>query len=69
MAGLFHCSGIQSFRLVRQENMHHLKIGIIVGSTRPGRKAEAIAKWIFEFARTRSDANSKSWTLPTSNSR
>src|SRR5271169_1491101 len=33
-----------------------LKIGIIVGSTRPGRKADAVAKWVYEFARTRSDA-------------
>ena len=27
-----------------------LRIGIIVGSTRPGRKAEAVADWIFEMA-------------------
>jgi NAD(P)H-dependent FMN reductase len=33
-----------------------LRIAIIVGSTRPGRKAEAVAKWVYEFARTRSDA-------------
>jgi len=33
-----------------------LRIGIIVGSTRPGRKADAVAKWVYEFARTRSDA-------------
>jgi NAD(P)H-dependent FMN reductase len=33
-----------------------LKIGIIVGSTRPGRKADAVAKWVYELARTRSDA-------------
>jgi NAD(P)H-dependent FMN reductase len=32
-----------------------LKIAIIVGSTRPGRKAEAVAKWVFEFTRKRSD--------------
>jgi NAD(P)H-dependent FMN reductase len=33
-----------------------LKIAIIVGSTRPGRKADAVAKWVYEFARTRGDA-------------
>ena len=33
-----------------------LKIAIIVGSTRPGRKADAVAKWIFDFARTRKEA-------------
>ena len=33
-----------------------LKIGIIIGSTRPGRKAEAVAKWVYEIAQKRSDA-------------
>src|SRR5215471_374898 len=33
-----------------------LKIAIIVGSTRPGRKAESVAKWAYEIARQRSDA-------------
>lgn len=33
-----------------------LKIAIIVGSTRPGRKAEAVAKWVHGFAKTLSDA-------------
>jgi NAD(P)H-dependent FMN reductase len=33
-----------------------LKIAIIVGSTRPGRKAEAVAKWAYELARNRADA-------------
>ena len=32
------------------------RIGIIVGSTRPGRKAEAVAKWVHEHALKRSDA-------------
>jgi NAD(P)H-dependent FMN reductase len=27
-----------------------LKIGIILGSTRPGRNGEAVAKWVYEFA-------------------
>jgi NAD(P)H-dependent FMN reductase len=34
-----------------------LKIGIIVGSTRPGRKADAVARWVHEIARKRADAD------------
>src|SRR5262245_62057234 len=33
-----------------------LKIAIIVGSTRPGRKADAVAQWFYEIARNRTDA-------------
>lgn len=33
-----------------------MKIGIVVGSTRPGRKAEAVAKWVHEIAQKRGDA-------------
>lgn len=33
-----------------------LRIGIILGSTRPGRNGEAVAKWVLEHARTRKDA-------------
>ncbi|ONI78549.1 NADPH-dependent FMN reductase [Kribbella sp. ALI-6-A] len=33
------------------------KIGIIIGSTRPGRNGEAVAKWVYEQASLRSDAN------------
>ena len=33
-----------------------LKIGIIVGSTRPGRKADAVARWVHEIAARRNDA-------------
>jgi NAD(P)H-dependent FMN reductase len=33
-----------------------IRIGIIVGSTRPGRKAEAVAKWVHGIASKRSDA-------------
>ncbi len=33
-----------------------VKIGIVVGSTRPGRKAEAVARWVAEHASGRSDA-------------
>ena len=33
-----------------------IKIGIIVGSTRPGRHADAVANWVFEKAKKRTDA-------------
>lgn len=33
-----------------------LKIGIIVGSTRPGRKAAAVAKWVHDILKGRQDA-------------
>jgi NAD(P)H-dependent FMN reductase len=33
-----------------------LKIGIIVGSTRPGRKAAAVAKWAYDILKSRKDA-------------
>src|SRR2546427_10617054 len=33
-----------------------LKIGIIVGSTRPGRKAAAVAKWVHDILKNRKDA-------------
>jgi NAD(P)H-dependent FMN reductase len=34
-----------------------LRIGIIIGSTRPGRKAEAVARWVHELASKRADAD------------
>lgn len=34
-----------------------LKIGIIIGSTRPGRNAEAVAKWVYAIASKRKDAD------------
>jgi NAD(P)H-dependent FMN reductase len=33
-----------------------IKVGIIVGSTRPGRHADAVAKWVLENAKKRNDA-------------
>ena len=33
-----------------------IKIGIIVGSTRPGRKADAVARWVLEHAQKREGA-------------
>jgi len=33
-----------------------IKIAIIVGSTRPGRKADSVARWVHDIAKKRSDA-------------
>lgn len=33
-----------------------VKIGVIVGSTRPGRKARAVADWVMQIAKLRGDA-------------
>lgn len=33
-----------------------LRMAIIIGSTRPGRKGEAVARWVEEYARQRGDA-------------
>ena len=36
--------------------MSRVKIGIIIGSTRPGRRGAQVAQWVFENATTRDDA-------------
>lgn len=33
-----------------------LKIAVIIGSTRPGRNGEAVAKWVYDIASKRTDA-------------
>jgi NAD(P)H-dependent FMN reductase len=33
-----------------------IRIAIILGSTRPGRNGEAVAKWVYEIAKKRTDA-------------
>src|ERR1041385_9278781 len=33
-----------------------LRVGIILGSTRPGRNGEAVARWVYEIAQRRTDA-------------
>jgi NAD(P)H-dependent FMN reductase len=33
-----------------------IKIAIVIGSTRPGRNGEAVARWVYEIAAKRSDA-------------
>lgn len=37
--------------------MSELRIGIILGSTRPGRKGEQVARWVLERASQRDDAS------------
>jgi len=34
-----------------------VNVGIIVGSTRPGRKADAVARWVHEIGKKRNDAS------------
>ncbi len=34
-----------------------IKVGFIIGSTRPGRHTQSIAEWAFKVAKTRQDAN------------
>lgn len=36
--------------------MSHLRIGIILGSTRPGRKGDQVARWVLHQAQLRDDA-------------
>jgi len=38
------------------KQLYMIKIAIIVGSTRPGRKADAVAAWVHGLAKQRSDA-------------
>jgi NAD(P)H-dependent FMN reductase len=49
-----------------------IKVGIIVGSTRPGRHADSVARWVYEKARKRTDAqfeivDIKDYNLPMLN--
>src|ERR1700704_260593 len=46
---------MKSFSETAEEELM-LRIAIIIGSTRPGRNGEAVAKWVYEIAQKRSDA-------------
>ena len=48
------CECGRAFRNPIEELM--IRIAIITGSTRPGRNGEAVAKWVHEIAKKRSDA-------------
>lgn len=37
--------------------MTNLRIAVVLGSTRPGRKGEAVARWVLEHAQKREDAS------------
>ena len=37
--------------------MSALRIGIVIGSTRPGRSSESVARWVHELAQRRTDAH------------
>src|SRR3989449_2835025 len=58
------CSPMEASRLevenrktrVINKIMKALRIAIILGSTRPGRNGEAVAKWVYEIAQKRTDA-------------
>lgn len=38
-------------------SVEKLKIGIVVGSVRKGRNAEAVSNWVYNFATKRNDAD------------
>ena len=40
----------QDQRMADQRRIFMLKIGIILGSTRPGRNGEAVARWVYQLA-------------------
>jgi len=40
-----------------------LRIAIIIGSTRPGRNGEAVAKWVYEIAQKRSEVGGAEFEL------
>jgi len=44
-------------QLLRKVTMSELRIGIILGSTRPGRKGEQVARWVLEQASGRDGAS------------
>jgi NAD(P)H-dependent FMN reductase len=46
---------LAGFTFIRMEGQK-LKVAIILGSTRPGRNGEAVARWVYDIAKKRSDA-------------
>src|ERR1041385_1560520 len=41
----------QQIHLTKIKTMNALRIAVIIGSTRPGRNGEAVAKWVHEIAK------------------
>ena len=53
----------------RHKGTNMIKLAVIIGSTRPGRVGEAVAKWVYEIAAQRTEAqfelvDIKSFDLP-----
>lgn len=46
----------QQYRDLEDTLVSSIRIGIILGSTRPGRVGEQVARWVYEQAATRTDA-------------
>ena len=40
----------------RNKELSMLKIAVVIGSTRPGRNAETVARWVYDLAKKRTDA-------------
>ena len=49
-------SGYKIIGITGERNGCLLYTSIIIGSTRPGRNGEAVAKWVYQIAQKRSDA-------------
>jgi hypothetical protein len=56
MTADFHRNRRSAKDHARRERNEMIKVGIIVGSTRPGRKAAAVAKWVHDLLKNRNDA-------------
>jgi NAD(P)H-dependent FMN reductase len=41
---------------IKEHTMSNLRIAIVTGSTRPGRNNEAVARWVYQLAQQRTDA-------------
>src|SRR3954466_13263615 len=52
-----HQSPIRGWSSHQEYSPVMTKIAIILGSTRPGRNGEAVAKWVLDIAKQRSDAD------------
>lgn len=50
-----------------EEKVTPPRIGIIIGSTRPGRNGEQVARWVYEHAKKRTDAQFELVDLQTFN--
>src|SRR5712691_10015724 len=56
LGGLKANASSQTENIKTKQERIMLKIAIILGSTRPGRNGEAVAKWVHEIAQKRTDA-------------